>query len=216
MVSSSDWTKEAIQAFLQREDLQFQKITLPYGLTTPGTDRKSTCELIFRDNLLGKSVLDIGSFLGYFCIEAAEREARRVVGWEVDSERIRQARIIAEIKGLAIEYVQHDIETAELQEDFDVVLCLNILHHMFNPIAVLDKLIKHTREKLILEVAAVGRHDRRKLGVSYLQSLFISKTPVIVTGKGSTSPPYNKQQKYFFTKQALLNLLHYHRNYWRP
>jgi 2-polyprenyl-3-methyl-5-hydroxy-6-metoxy-1,4-benzoquinol methylase len=207
------WSKEAIQQFLQDEDLQYQHIALPYGLSTPGTDRKSTCDLIFDEALNGKSVLDIGSFLGYFCLAACERGAGRVVGWEVDAERIRQARTIAEIKGLSIEYRQCDVETTEPQEEFDIVLCLNILHHLFDPIAVLDSLIAHTRETLILEMASLGTHDRRKLGLSYLQSLVLSQTPAIVVGKGSTSPPYNKQQKYFFTKDALLNLLTYHRNY---
>gem|GEM_PF-6154058 len=41
------WSKEAIAEFLRKEQLHYQKIDLPFGLTTPGADRQKTCEMIF-------------------------------------------------------------------------------------------------------------------------------------------------------------------------
>ena len=213
MKAPSGWSRERIEAFLKSEKLKYQKIELPFGLSTPGQERRSTCGLIFGGSLASKSVLDVGSYLGYFCLEAYKRDAARVVGWDVDPERIRLARIISEIKGARVEYQQYDIEKSEPQETFDVVLCLNLLHHLNDPVAVLDKLIRITREKIVLEVASIGRHDRRKLGLSRLQSRVISKTPCIIAGRGSASEPYDKQQKYFFTKDSIRNLLQYQRHY---
>ena len=209
---STVWSREKIEAFLKSEQLKYQKIELPYGLSTPGTERSATSELIFGDCLKSKSVLDVGSYLGLFCFEAEKRGAERVLGWDVDSERIRLARIIAEIKGSRVEYQQNDIEKNDGLETFDVVLCLNLLHHMNDPVAVLDKLIHVTRETLVLEVASIGTHDRRKLRLSWLQSRVLTKTPSIIVGRGATSAPYDNQQKFFFTKESIRNLLQYQRN----
>ena len=210
---STDWTKEKIIEFINREDLKYQRIELPYGLATEGLDRKSSCDVIFSGSLKGKSVLDVGSYLGYFCLEAAQRGASRAVGWEISEERVRQAQTLAEIKGLPVEYVRKDIEKTEVEEQFDVVLGLNILHHMANPISVLDRLIRLTREILILEMASLGHHDRAKLGISFLKSFFVSRTPSIIAGRGSTSSPFNEERKYFITQRALENMLKFQRHH---
>lgn len=207
------WTKEKIQAFLRQENLPYrQRIALPYELSVPGKDRKSVSELIFQSDMAGKSVLVIGSCLGYFCLEAAERGAFRVVGWEIDPDRLRQARMIAEMKGLPVEYVQRDIEVTEPEEDFDLVLCLNVLQHMFDPIGVLETLIAHTRGELILEIVSPKSSE---LGLSWVKRFVISKIPAVIVGQGSSALHHNKQKqkKYFFTKKALIHILQYHRNY---
>jgi 2-polyprenyl-3-methyl-5-hydroxy-6-metoxy-1,4-benzoquinol methylase len=100
----TNWTKERIQDLLEREKLVYQKIELPYGLATSGKDRSQTSDMIFADSIKGKSVLDIGCCLGYFCHEAIRRGASRVVGIDVDENRIRQARQIADCLGMDIEF----------------------------------------------------------------------------------------------------------------
>lgn len=207
------WKEQDIVEFLKNEGLEYQKIQLPFGLSTQGSDRFPTCDRIFGDSINGKSVLDIGSFLGYFCLEAAKRGAVEVVGWEIDSKLNRLAKTIAEINGLPISYIECDVEKQIPNKKYDIVLCLNVLHHMIDPIAVIDKLIELTEEKLVLEVASVGHHDRLKFGLSLLQSIVIKKLPLILVGKGSNLLPYNRQQKYFFTKPAINNILKYHRSY---
>jgi SAM-dependent methyltransferase len=156
-------------------------------------------------------VLDIGSYLGYFCLAARERNAGRVVGWEIDLERRRRARILAGIKGLQVEYHGGDIERDPVDERFDIVLCLNLLHHLRDPIAVLDRLVQITRETLVLEVATIGWHDRKKFGLSALTSYFLGRSPVMLVGKGDTSGK-GGQQKFFMTRSAVRNLLAHQRN----
>jgi len=206
-----DWTREEIESFLEQEELRYQKIRLPFGLSTPGEEREETLSVAFGEDLDGKSVLDIGSYLGYFCLAARERNAGRVVGLEIDPERRRKARTLAEIKGLKVEYQGGDVEAICGDERFDVVLCLNVLHHLYNPIAVLDKLIRMTQDTLVLEVATIGVHDRKKFRLSALVAYLIGRAPVVLVGRGDTSGT-SRQQKFFMSRAAVTNLLVHQRN----
>ncbi|MFQ5628092.1 MAG: methyltransferase domain-containing protein [bacterium] len=150
--------------------------------------------------MTGKSILDVGSAQGYFCFEALERGASRAVGWEIDSNRLRQARAIAEMRKSPVEFHELNIEEDTPQEAFDIVLLLNVLHHLSDPIAVLDKLIQVTRETLILEIASFGRHDRKRLGLSIFQSWVCNRAPVILVEK--------KKQTYYFTRKAIRNFFY--------
>ncbi len=60
------WSKERIEDVLSRERFDYQKVPLPFGLHTRGHERDSTARLIFPGSLSGKSVLDVGSSLGFF------------------------------------------------------------------------------------------------------------------------------------------------------
>jgi hypothetical protein len=75
---------------------------------------------------------------------------------------------------------------------------------------VLDKLIDATRERLVLEVAALGGHDRRKVGVSLVSQFFLSRAPVMFVSQNGTSGK-RSVQKFFITSSALENLLFHHR-----
>ena len=51
MVQSASRTKRSIEEFLKTERLGYQKIPLPFGLSTPGPDRSSTRDRIFTEHL---------------------------------------------------------------------------------------------------------------------------------------------------------------------
>ncbi len=210
------WTEEKIRTFLRQETLPYrQKISLPYGLSVRGKERMITADLVFQGDITGKAILVIGSCLGYFCLEAVERGAGRVVGCDVDPEQIRQARIIADIKGIDVEYVQADIDRTIPDDDFDIILCMNVLQHLFHPVAVIEQLIQRAQDTLILEVASLGSADRRKtLELTWLHEFFLAGMSTIIVGRGNTAfqDNKNKQSKYFFTRKALQRILQYHRN----
>ena len=200
------WSEEQVKKMLQKEEFGYQKIELPYGLSTGGTDRSATSRKIFPDDMTGKSVLDLGCKLGYFCFEAIKRGADRVVGIDVDPGSVRKARMLADCLGVKASFKLLDIEEDPLEENFDYVLCLNLLHHLKNPISALDKLISITRERLVLEVAALGQHDRKKVKVSRLRSFFLNRSPVIFVSRNGTSGS-RRVQKFFITASAIENLL---------
>src|SRR5881227_3718304 len=119
------YTKAQIEHILREQDFEYHRVELPFGLYTPGTDRSSTRDLIFPESLSGKTVLDVGCALGYFCFEAEARGAARVVGVELDRERFRQACLLKDIIGSGVEFLQRDILREALDEQFDYVCLLN-------------------------------------------------------------------------------------------
>jgi len=206
----SRWSREAVEEFLKREKPRYQKVLLPYGLSTEGEDRSNVADLVFPKDLSGKTVLDVGCFLGFFCLEAARRGASRIVGVDIDRDRLRQARTLSEIVGATIEYAHLDIEQSNPPGVFDYVLFLNVLHHVRDPIAVLDRLIAHTRERLILEIAGPDnpRPARmlKKLGAGWIARRSLGNLPVIVVGRNGT-PGHGPEQKFFFSAPALQHFL---------
>lgn len=142
----------AIDAFVDGTTFSgYQRITLPNGRVIPGIDRSPTASLVFRDDLSGKSVLDVGCFYGFFLHEAMRRGAGRAVGIEADPERFRIAsRLAAEWNG-GIEIREGLLEDAELDEKFDLVLFLNVLHHVRDPLAAMRKLASLCRGTVVVE-----------------------------------------------------------------
>lgn len=205
-----EWTKPEIERFLATERLAYQKINLPFGLETPGDAKPEFCEKIFRD-VAGKSVLDVGSYLGYFCQEALKRGARSAHGLEADPEKVRQAYALAEMNGLAPTFSIDDVESCELQQPYDVVLCLNVLHHLFDPVGTLLRLARLTRHQLVLEVASINPRDGRKLGLGLFARHWLAWLPVLFVAPGvPTARKRTSSQKYLFTPEAVRRILQRH------
>jgi hypothetical protein len=107
---------------------------------------------------------------------------------------------LAQSRGSIAQFERLDIEKQEIQGRFDYVLCLNVLHHLRNPLAVLEKLIAATQQKLVLEVAGFALRDRRQNGVSLWLAAFLSRVPVFYLAK-------NSSQTFFITIAAIRVLL---------
>ncbi len=209
-IGRSPWSKDEIEALLAREDFAYQDIQLPFGLSTGGHNRSATADRIFPADMTGKTVLDLGCSFGFFCFEALRRGAKRVVGYDVDPDSVRKARLLAECMGVDAEFELRDIERQPLDEKFDYVLCLNLLHHLKNPIGALDNMIASTNESLALEVASLGSHDRGKLKIGWLTQRVLAKLPIMYVSRNGTRGP-RQVQKFFITQTALEHLLIYHR-----
>lgn len=209
MPSASTWSREQVEELLRKEKFRYHRIELPHGFATAGRDRSGTAKLIFPPDLTGKSVLDLGCAEGYFCFEAKRRGASRVVGLDVESDVIRRNRLVANCLGLDVEFGTVNLEQEKLKEKFDYVLCLNVLHHLTDPLTVLDNLMEIARERLVLEMAALGPHDRRRLGMVPVFGALLSKAPIIyVSGRATRQ---RKLKRYFFTTGAIRNILLHHR-----
>ncbi|MBX6320542.1 MAG: methyltransferase domain-containing protein [Rhodospirillaceae bacterium] len=205
---ASTWTRAQIEDLLRRESFTYQAIKLPHGLSTSGHDRSGTAKLILPDDLSGQSVLDVGCSLGFFCFAARSRGAARVVGLDLEAENVRKARILADVLGEPVEFAQHDVEKHPIDGRFDHVLCLNVLHHLADPIGALDRLIGATRGRLVLELATFGLHDRRKLGIGWAQQLMLTRVPMMVVGRGAASEGI---KQFYLTPPAVDNLLRFRR-----
>jgi SAM-dependent methyltransferase len=196
-------SQQELLEILQKERFLYQRMPLPYGLSTQGQDRSSTARLIFAEDLQGASVLDIGCCNGYFCYEAKRRNAGRVVGVEIDPERYRHAQIFRHIYGIDVELKNDDFFTVLENASFDYVLFLNVLHHLGDPIEALAKVAAATRKRLVLEFPTFAdRTYRRELkGVARLFKWLLNRVPVI--GLGTST----KGTRFVFSPAAIDRLL---------
>lgn len=108
--------------------------------------------------LENRSVLDVGSWNGYFAFEAKRAGAARVIAsdslcWNLPAFRGRETFDLArECLGLDIE--TKVIDPTELPGDLapvDVVLFLGVFYHLHDPIAVLKNTASLARECLVIE-----------------------------------------------------------------
>ena len=79
---------EEVDRFLTTNTFSgYQSVPLPHGRRVPGKDRSKTADLVFREGVHDKRVLDVGAYYGAFTHEAVRRGAAHVVGLEPDQER---------------------------------------------------------------------------------------------------------------------------------
>lgn len=123
----------------------------------------------------GKTVLDVGSWDGFFAFEAERRGAKRVLatdsfcwsgeGWgNKDGFRLARQVLNSNVEDL-------DVDVLDLNPDlmgvFDVVLFLGVLYHMKYPILALQKIASVTGEMLILDTHVDLLYNKRPAMVLY-------------------------------------------------
>ncbi len=146
----------------------FHQIELRDGLITPGVAPISTlrglADAALGQLVVGKTVLDIGCWDGFYSFEATRRGATRVLAtdhfvWHNEypgSWGDRAAFELARsIKAPNVEVM--DIDIMDLSPErvgrWEVVLFLGVLYHLRHPLLVLDRISALVEETLILETA---------------------------------------------------------------
>lgn len=196
----------------------YQKIDLPYGFQIRGQDHSKKIAAILPDNLVGKSVLDVGCYYGLYSHEAAKRGARRVLGIELNEERFAVAKEIARLWEDGVEIRQGDILEIEIGETFDLVLFLSVLHHIKNPIEVMGRLAALCEDTVVVEFCTPMHRLRRKKSRSaqgggkfsaYLDRLLLrlldERVGVILTGDEIIGEK-GYDWTYFFNRTAFYNV----------
>jgi SAM-dependent methyltransferase len=148
---TSTVSPEEVDRFLGANTFSgYQSVPLPHGRQVPGTDRSKTADVVFREGVRGKRVLDVGTYYGAFPYEAIRRGAAHAVGLEPDPDRYELARKIAELNG-GYEIANVGAEEYDSDRKFEVVVALNVLHHVLDPIGFITHLAKLCSETLIVE-----------------------------------------------------------------
>jgi len=148
---------DAARAVLERVPLWFHTFSLDHSdeLYTPGVARDHRYRIpALPEDFSGMSVLDVGTFDGFYAFLAEARGARRVVA--VDNEQYRvwvRSRWGVELEGgegfTAIRELLHStveyrclnaFDLDQLEETFDFILCFGILHRVDNPMGLLKVL----------------------------------------------------------------------------
>jgi SAM-dependent methyltransferase len=201
---ASRMSRRELEALIERERFVYQKMQLPHGLSTGGEDRAATADAIFEGRLDGASVLDVGCCYGFFLYRARELGATRLVGVEANPERLRQAKLLREVYGADLELTAEDFESVCARESFDVVLLLNVLHHLKEPVRALRTLARATRRRLIVEFPTPADPKFRR-GLFPGVARAIASLPVI-----AVSSLEENDQTFLFTQSAFERVLTEH------
>jgi tRNA (mo5U34)-methyltransferase len=120
-------------------------------------------------DLTGKSVLDVGCNAGFYSIEMKKRGADRVVAIDSDDVYLEQARFAAGVSGYNdIEFRKLSVyDTAQLGEQFDVVIFMGVLYHLRHPLLALDILHGIVRETMIFQSMQRGAQTILPLADNY-------------------------------------------------
>ncbi len=95
----------------------------------------------------GKTVLDVGCGTGDLAVHTATRGAARVVGIDVDRERLTVARAVAErLRVSNVEFVQSSFHDWSTSEEFDYVVSYEALDHIPDTRATLQKMAALTKD----------------------------------------------------------------------
>ncbi len=145
--------ERAARDALKRVPLWFHTFSLDGdSLYTPGVARDHRYRVpAIPEDLRGKSVLDVGTFDGFYAFLAEARGAGRVVAvdneqyrewvrarWGVELEGGEGFRAIAGLLDSGVEYLRLDaFELEVLRGRFDLILCFGILHRVENPLGLL-------------------------------------------------------------------------------
>jgi tRNA (mo5U34)-methyltransferase len=152
--------------------LWFHTFSLDGGrLYTPGVARDHRYRIpVLPENLTGKSVLDVGTFDGFYAFLVESRGAARVVAidneqyrdwvrarWGVELEGAEGFRTIARLLGSRVDYRRLDaFELDLIEETFDLIFCFGILHRVSNPLGLLEGLRRRLADGGRVQVETYG------------------------------------------------------------
>lgn len=203
----SPYSKEEVQKILAENDFEYHRVNLPYGLSTPGADRSTTFNKIFPESLDSKSVLDIGCANGFFSFEAESHGASRVVGVELREKRFQHALLLKKILNSDVEFTKMNILDDIANEKFDIVLLLNVIHHIKEPMRALRNLSAITNEKLIIEFPTFS-DPKYKAHTSIKFPFIYNRLPLI----GVSSMDRKTDQTFVYSPIAIKKILLDHDN----
>lgn len=177
-MEATNWSNDEISKWINSQsgpDYWYQRIQISDTITTPGTvDPSRRLELInLPDDLSEMSVLDVGCNSGMLCIECKRRYAERVVGIDLQTNRLNQAKTLAEIMNLDIEYKYMNLFDVDRLGQFDIVFCIAVVTEVTDLISALNSLKQVTGKTLFLELAVSEsfKPKRYKAGMN-LQPIF--------------------------------------------
>jgi 2-polyprenyl-3-methyl-5-hydroxy-6-metoxy-1,4-benzoquinol methylase len=101
----------------------------------------------------GKKVADIGCFHGYFAFKAAKLGAI-VTGLDISETVLKTTKYINEIEGNIITLKKWE-GGDEISSDYDVTLCLNVLHHFTDK----KKAIENIKSKIVIFETNINLFD---------------------------------------------------------
>ena len=144
----------------------WHSIDLGNGIVTNGVNTLETMELRYQQtfskiDLVGRTVLDVGTWNGGFAVEAWRRGASSVTGldhftWNNTYFRARDTfNLTSSVTGAGLKAIDRDLDDPKLDLSdigkFDVVLFLGVFYHLKNPLSALREVSGTVKDVLVLE-----------------------------------------------------------------
>jgi len=144
----------------------WHSIDLGNGIVTNGVNTLETMELRYQQtfskiDLVGRTVLDVGTWNGGFAVEAWRRGASSVTGldhftWNNPYFRGRDTfNLTSSMTGASLKAIDRDLDDPKLDLSdigkFDVVLFLGVFYHLKNPLSALREVSGTVKDVLALE-----------------------------------------------------------------
>jgi tRNA (mo5U34)-methyltransferase len=162
----------------------YHRIELPNGVVTPGWSPLNQAVYRVPTDLIGKRVLDVGAWDGYWTFEALKRGAREVVaiddfsdylgslrpedrtGWK-NFDLCREAFGYTDDRCKRIEISLYEISEEKLGGRFDIVFCFGTLYHLRHPLLGFDKLAEVCNGQIIVESHICDDHGVYRGGLGH-------------------------------------------------
>lgn len=138
----------------------WHSINVGHGIITPGIEdcQEKLKHMAIPNSFNGLSVIDIGTYEGFYAFLAEEREASSVLAtdsfvWEANPETYRNFQIASQLRNSKVEskFIRVEDLSPESVGIFDVVLFLGVLYHAPNPYLYLEKVKSITKSYVIIE-----------------------------------------------------------------
>lgn len=122
-------------AFIDRTvgDPNYQTIVVKGKRIRPGYSKSwISWERILSSGITfeNKTACCIGCFIGYFCFRIEEKGAKEIIGYDKNLPALSGARKIGESTSSKCNFEIKDIGKNKLGRRLDIVLALNVLHHI--------------------------------------------------------------------------------------
>jgi len=181
------------------EDMQhdkfYQDIELPSGIRLSGYSEsaKTWDRLSSIIDFKGRSVLDVGCFHGFFSFKAEEASARLIKGIDNDERAWKMAWRIGWLKKSKALFAYGDIDSLTVNQPYDIILVLNMLHYSKNLSQALENIFKSgnlavfempmEQETIVCQHASKNSFQLAAKANSYRlgRSIFIFKNPHSLT-----------------------------------
>ena len=185
---------------------EYQTVVLPHAIRTVSNyshlDARESFLNILPCDLAGKTVLDIGSAIGGLLVVAERLGAGPNVGIELGAKRFTGAQMIKKVLSSDNTFIHGDFLDVPLENRFDYVFALNVIHHINDYFTFLKKACSLAAKSLIIEYPTV--QDKRfasygKLPANLLK--VIDECPFIGVSSSRVD------QTYTFTRKAMDSLV---------
>ncbi len=167
---SKDWIEQEVKRLGETQPW-WHDIQLPHGVRTIGRQQQGqranhNAEKWDRFkthvNLQGQSVIDLGCNEGAFGHWALAAGATRVLGIDINSQRIEKARFVADVLNAdKIDFREasvYQLDAEDVGGRFDVAFALGLLHRVPDPYGMLMK-ISSLADAAVFEWSASSSND---------------------------------------------------------